>query len=253
MEYGGGGGGFPAACTAGQWGPSIIAPITRVAVDRSPTLSIMYDRRLVEQLLIQQAVDMGLIPPQPPPRQPLTPREQLRAAAAGAEAAETATARTAVMAASEQKSSETMLPFSGIFAVGDNPRADVRGANAALHPWTSILVRTGEGERGGVRENTGVDGLDADLHPWNSVPGRHRWGEGGRKCGGGRLFAFLPLPCSPSNVYPPPPPPQVWFRVPKAPTAPRIPPTSSSRMWRRRWRPLCTAAAAPCGTACVRG
>lgn len=34
-------------------------------------------------------------------------------------------------------------PFSSIFAVGDNPAADVRGANAAGHPWVSVLVRTG--------------------------------------------------------------------------------------------------------------
>ncbi len=35
------------------------------------------------------------------------------------------------------------LPFSGIFAVGDNPAADVRGANLAGPPWVSVLVRTG--------------------------------------------------------------------------------------------------------------
>lgn len=34
-------------------------------------------------------------------------------------------------------------PFTSIFAVGDNPAADVRGARAAGHPWVSILVRTG--------------------------------------------------------------------------------------------------------------
>ena len=159
---------------SGQWDPSIIEPVTQVAVDQSPTLSIMYDRRLVEQLLVQQAVDMGLVPP-PSPQSLQQPQP---AAAAGAEAAETATAGTAtssttVMVSSEEALSETTtLPFSSIFAVGDNPRADVRGANAALHPWTSILVRTGE-EGGSVRESVGVD---ADLHPWNSVPGTHRWG-----------------------------------------------------------------------------
>ena len=30
-----------------------------------------------------------------------------------------------------------------VFAVGDNPRSDVRGANAAGDRWTSVLVRTG--------------------------------------------------------------------------------------------------------------
>ena len=83
------------------------------------------DRRLVEQLLIRQAIDMGLMPPHPLPLQ-----QQLPTATAGFEAAETGIARADVMTASE----EVTLPFSGIFAVGDNPRADVRGANAALHP-----------------------------------------------------------------------------------------------------------------------
>ncbi|GIL56053.1 hypothetical protein Vafri_11504 [Volvox africanus] len=36
-----------------------------------------------------------------------------------------------------------VLPFSGIYAVGDNPAADVRGANQAGSPWVSVLVRTG--------------------------------------------------------------------------------------------------------------
>ena len=35
------------------------------------------------------------------------------------------------------------LPFSSIFAVGDNPAADVRGANARGPPWVSMLVQTG--------------------------------------------------------------------------------------------------------------
>lgn len=35
------------------------------------------------------------------------------------------------------------LPFSAIYAVGDNPAADVRGANAAGAPWVSVLVHTG--------------------------------------------------------------------------------------------------------------
>ena len=62
--------------------------------------------RLAERLLVQQAHHLGLAVAQP--------------------AGET-----------------TCLPFSGIFAVGDNPAADVRGANAAGPPWVSCLVRTG--------------------------------------------------------------------------------------------------------------
>ncbi|KAK9829998.1 hypothetical protein WJX72_009132 [[Myrmecia] bisecta] len=35
------------------------------------------------------------------------------------------------------------LPFGGIFMVGDNPKADVRGARLRGPPWVPILVRTG--------------------------------------------------------------------------------------------------------------
>ena len=63
-------------------------------------------RRLAESFLCQQALKLGLITP-------------------------------------EALQSQRHLSFSGIFAVGDNPAADVRGANAAGAPWTSILVRTG--------------------------------------------------------------------------------------------------------------
>eukprot|EP00879_Flechtneria_rotunda_P010290 GHRR01010758.1.p1 GENE.GHRR01010758.1~~GHRR01010758.1.p1 ORF type:complete len:345 (+),score=111.87 GHRR01010758.1:1674-2708(+) len=33
--------------------------------------------------------------------------------------------------------------LSAIYMVGDNPAADIRGANRAGHPWVSVLVRTG--------------------------------------------------------------------------------------------------------------
>ena len=36
-----------------------------------------------------------------------------------------------------------LLPLQRVFMVGDNPRADIRGANAAGAPWTSVLVQTG--------------------------------------------------------------------------------------------------------------
>ena len=35
------------------------------------------------------------------------------------------------------------IQFGSIFHIGDNPRADVRGANAAGAPWRSVLVRSG--------------------------------------------------------------------------------------------------------------
>lgn len=34
-------------------------------------------------------------------------------------------------------------PFQRLFMVGDNPSADIRGANNAGEPWESVLVRTG--------------------------------------------------------------------------------------------------------------
>jgi ribonucleotide monophosphatase NagD (HAD superfamily) len=36
-----------------------------------------------------------------------------------------------------------LRPLRRVFMVGDNPKADIRGANAAGDPWTSVLVQTG--------------------------------------------------------------------------------------------------------------
>ncbi|KAG2447091.1 hypothetical protein HYH02_007840 [Chlamydomonas schloesseri] len=60
--------------------------------------------RLAERLLLAQALELGVPLPEVPPG---------------------------------------TLPFSGIYGVGDNPAADVRGANQAGAPWVSVLVRTG--------------------------------------------------------------------------------------------------------------
>lgn len=61
---------------------------------------------LVEDLLVQQALELGLVTPE---------------AAAAAHSA-----------GSGRGSRESeVLPFSSIYAVGDNPEADVRGANRA--------------------------------------------------------------------------------------------------------------------------
>lgn len=46
--------------------------------------------------------------------------------------------------------------FSSIYAVGDNPAADVRGANRAGRPWVSVLVKTGVFQ--GPGPNCPVDG-----------------------------------------------------------------------------------------------
>jgi ribonucleotide monophosphatase NagD (HAD superfamily) len=34
-------------------------------------------------------------------------------------------------------------PITHYYGVGDNPKSDIRGANAAGDNWTSVLVRTG--------------------------------------------------------------------------------------------------------------
>lgn len=66
-----------------------------------------------------------------------------------------------------------------VFAVGDNPAADVRGANRAGPPWVSVLVRTGV-FRGGKNSDTDpaqivVDdveaAVEAGLHRTRSL----RW------------------------------------------------------------------------------
>eukprot|EP00877_Chromochloris_zofingiensis_P014983 jgi/Chrzof1/9739/Cz04g14030.t1 len=63
--------------------------------------------RLAEHMLVNQAVRNGLIP------------------------------------ADIAKGAHARQLFSGIYAVGDNPAADVRGAVQAGPPWVSVLVRTG--------------------------------------------------------------------------------------------------------------
>ena len=46
-------------------------------------------------------------------------------------------------AAALMSSSSSPPPFKHIYAIGDNPASDVRGANAAGGPWRSVLVRSG--------------------------------------------------------------------------------------------------------------
>lgn len=64
--------------------------------------------------------------------------------------------QSAAVGALQPPSAEQLPRFDHIFHVGDNPSADVRGANAAGGPWRSILVRTGV-FKGGPGENDGVD------------------------------------------------------------------------------------------------
>lgn len=77
--------------------------------------------RLAEQLLVRQALQLGLL--------------EGAAAEAAAEAAAGSSGSDGGAAAAAPS-----LPLSAIYAVGDNPAADVRGANAAGAPWVSVLV-----------------------------------------------------------------------------------------------------------------
>ena len=46
-------------------------------------------------------------------------------------------------ALAEQQQLASSAAFDHIFMVGDNPAADIKGANDAGSPWVSVLVRTG--------------------------------------------------------------------------------------------------------------
>ena len=55
----------------------------------------------------------------------------------------------------QQLAPDAALPSEGglpsnfhVYAIGDNPKSDMRGANAAGDHWSSILVRTGIWEGG---------------------------------------------------------------------------------------------------------
>lgn len=106
---------------------------------------------LAEELLLEQAIQLGQLP-----------------AGSGAEAAKPGSAP----------------PFGAIYAVGDNPKADIAGANAQGRPWVSVLVRTGvfsgdEGENdrehpADVVVDDVADAVEAALHrtrssEWHSL------------------------------------------------------------------------------------
>lgn len=48
---------------------------------------------------------------------------------------------------------ENLSQVDTIYMIGDNPRSDIRGANAMGTPWVSVLVRTGN-FRGAVNDDT---------------------------------------------------------------------------------------------------
>ena len=89
--------------------------------------------RLIETLLTEQAIKLGLLP-----ENWATTTSGEKRSSSSSHVSYSNNKRDAM------KGGQMLLPpFSSIYAVGDNSAADVQGANAAGHPWVSILVRTG--------------------------------------------------------------------------------------------------------------
>lgn len=121
-------------------------------------------------------------------------------------------------------------PPAGIYCVGDNPGADVRGANQAGPPFVSVLVRTGRCAPGCHRG----DGL--------SVKQMTRPGRGSHSTVQAPAFTSTPPPlCTP-----------VWQGCSRAPaTVPPTQPTSVCKMCWEQWRRACTEQGASSSTACA--
>ncbi len=111
---------------------------------------------LAEQLLCDQAMELGLMDPQQ----------------YNAEQEETCPGTTEQAGAREHDSlGQSLSPFSAIYAVGDNPKADIAGAlnaRARGRPYVAMLVRTGvfSGERANDEEfpaDVVVDDVDAAV------------------------------------------------------------------------------------------
>eukprot|EP00201_Polytomella_parva_P000097 CAMPEP_0175039940 /NCGR_PEP_ID=MMETSP0052_2-20121109/933_1 /TAXON_ID=51329 ORGANISM="Polytomella parva, Strain SAG 63-3" /NCGR_SAMPLE_ID=MMETSP0052_2 /ASSEMBLY_ACC=CAM_ASM_000194 /LENGTH=470 /DNA_ID=CAMNT_0016301989 /DNA_START=57 /DNA_END=1468 /DNA_ORIENTATION=+ len=97
--------------------------------------------RMAERLLLEQARELNLIPQD---------HSLFKASdtefKAVLEAMENSVHLSSKSCSSESSHDSTTippLPFSGIFAIGDNPSSDICGANNAGSPWVSILVHTG--------------------------------------------------------------------------------------------------------------
>ncbi len=150
----------PYRCTTGRFG---CLAKRRLPYGTTASLSLSFDPqnvpppppyppRLAERLLARQAVKLGIAPPsalaatdddgahgsnQPSPSSPSPSSSSAASVAAEAEPT--------------PQSAAALFQAAGIYAVGDNPAADVRGANTAGAPWVSVLVRTGvfSGDRDG--------------------------------------------------------------------------------------------------------
>ncbi len=111
---------------------------------------------LAEQLLCDQAVELGLIDPQQHATEP--------------EHTSLDTTKQEI-APRHESSEQSPSPFSAIYAVGDNPKADIAGAvnaRARGRPYVAMLVRTGvfSGERANDEEfpaDVVVDDVDAAV------------------------------------------------------------------------------------------
>lgn len=101
--------------------------------------------RLAETLLVGQAAEIG-VPGAAEVLEELArsahPLAVGEAMGLGVVEEEEQAAAAAAAAARRKEVLASVFP-AGIYMVGDNPRADVRGARRAGAPWTSVLVRTG--------------------------------------------------------------------------------------------------------------
>jgi hypothetical protein len=126
--------------------------------------------RLAEHLLVRQAVKLGLAPS--------STLGALNSSSSGVggvgvggggggingngEASSSSGGSSSSDGAGASRAAAASL-FSGIYAVGDNPAADVRGANTAGTPWVSVLVRTGVWQGRGAK-NSDTDPAHVVVH-----------------------------------------------------------------------------------------
>jgi len=85
------------------------------------------------------------------------------AAEAAAAAEEAAAAAAEAAGGGGARGGAGSAAFARIVMVGDNPRADIRGANAAGAPWASVLVRTGMWAGGALEPGDEPDAVVAGV------------------------------------------------------------------------------------------
>jgi hypothetical protein len=124
----------PACCSSRVYWWRLIRALRDVLTQHPIQLHcvLLLPCRIAEQLLLAQAQELGLL------------------ASSGSSSSSSSSSSGEQPASGEAPSLPTTTPtpppgevFSVIYAVGDNPAADVRGANSAGQPWVSVLVRTG--------------------------------------------------------------------------------------------------------------